>query len=170
MQLMTNAVQVLMAPCIFPTREFKEWEAAAIKLYMILKIFIHAAYARCLVAMQIRTSGQQGYAPAHNMYNVLVDATSDIDDNNMVTLVMQTAAAATMGSTLGSTYAAPTAESEYTAGINQLSANQTQIRNQMEALSLGSPIHVAAPVQAPFQHATFKRHFRDGVQYRLSCP
>jgi hypothetical protein len=136
MQLMTNAVQVLMALCIHPTRKFEDWEAMAIKLCMILKIFIHAAYAHRLVAMQICTLGQQGYAPAHNMYNVLVDAMSDTNDNNMVVLVMQKAAAATTGSTLESTYAAPTAQSEYAVAINQLSTNQMQIWNQMEALSL----------------------------------
>jgi hypothetical protein len=77
-----------------------------IKLYMILKIFVHAAYTHHLVAMQMCMLGQQGYASAHNMYNVLADATSNTDDNNTVTLVTQTAAAATMESTLGSTYAA----------------------------------------------------------------
>ncbi len=91
------------------------------------------------------------------MYNVLVDTASNTDDDNMVASVMQTAAAATMRSTLGSTYAAPTAHSEYAAAINQLSANQRQIWNQMEALSLRPPrIHVAAPVQALFQQAHFQ--------------
>jgi hypothetical protein len=125
MQLMTNAVQVLMALCIFPTCNFEDWEAMAVKSYMILKIFVHAAYARHLVALQICKLGQQGYTPTHNMYNVLTDGTSNTDDDNMVTSIMQTAAAATMGSTLGSTYAAPTAHTEYVMVINQLSANQT---------------------------------------------
>jgi hypothetical protein len=124
---MTNAVQVLMALCIFPTRDFEDWEATAIKSYMILKIFIHVAYEHHLVAMQICTLGQKGYAPTHNMYNVLADATSNTDDNNMVMQVTQTAAAAIARSTIGSTYAASMARSEYAAAINQLSANQMQI-------------------------------------------
>jgi hypothetical protein len=107
-----------MASCIFPTRDFKDWEAMAIKSYMIIKIFIHTVYARHLVAMQICTSGQQGYALTHNIYNVLADAMSDTDDDNTVALVTQIAAAATTGSTLGSTYAAPMAQSEYAAVIN----------------------------------------------------
>jgi hypothetical protein len=166
MQLMTNTVQVLMTSCIFPTCNFKDWEATAIKLYMILKIFIHAAYARGLVAMQIRTSGQQGYAPAHNMHNVLADVMSNTDDNNTVALITQTAAAAIMGSTLGSTYAAPMAHTEYAAAINQLSINQTQIWNQMEVLRLNPPNHVAAPVWAPFQQA----HSQAAPQGRRTAP
>ena len=82
--------------------------------------------------------------------------TSNSDDNNMVMLIMQTAAAATLGSTLGSTYAAPMAHTEYAVAINQLSANKMQIWNQMAALSLNPPNHVAAPVQAPFQQAQFQ--------------
>jgi hypothetical protein len=123
---------------------------------MILKIFIHAAYACHLIAMQICTLGQQGYAPTHNMYNMFADATSNTDDNNRVMPVTQSAAAVTTGSTLGSTYAAPRAQSEYAVAINQLSTNQMQIWNQMEALSLEPPNHVAAPVQVPFQQAHFQ--------------
>jgi hypothetical protein len=152
---MTNAVQVLMALCIFPTCDFEEWEAIAIKSYMILKIFIHVAYERCLVAMQIHLSGQQGYAPTHNMY-VLADAMSNTDDNNTVAPVTQTAVAAIARSTIGNTFAASMPQSEYAAAINQLSANQMQIWKQMEVLSLGPPNHVAAPVQAPFQQAQFQ--------------
>jgi hypothetical protein len=41
MQLMTNAVQLLMASEIFPMREFKDWEATPNNTYNSLKIFVH---------------------------------------------------------------------------------------------------------------------------------
>jgi hypothetical protein len=166
MQLTTNAVQVLMASCIFPTCNFEDWEATAFKWYMILKTFIHMTYAHRLVAMQICMLSQQGYAPAQNMYNVLTDATSNINDNNTVVSITQTAVAATTGSTISSTFAAPTAHTEYAAAINQLSANQMQIWNQMAALSLNPPNHVAALVQAPFQQS----HYQAAPQAGCTVP
>ncbi len=44
MQLMTNAVQLLMSSGIFPPREFEDWEATANKMYASLKVFVHGAY------------------------------------------------------------------------------------------------------------------------------
>ena len=92
----------------------------AVKTYVIFKAFVHAAYARRLTALQMRTSGQQGYAQAHNMYNVF--ETSDTDNDASIVPSM------TEMST-GSTFASrgTSAPSEVAAAINQLAANQTAI-------------------------------------------
>jgi hypothetical protein len=138
-QLMTNAVQLLMASGIFSMREFKDWEATPNKTYISLKIFFHGAYARQLVAVQLCTTGQQGYVANqhnHNMCNMLEDGALVTDDNGSITTItQQTADNVTTGSTLSNTYAAlmPTANSspspnDYAAAasaINLLSANQT---------------------------------------------
>jgi hypothetical protein len=59
-QIIGNAVRLHMQSVIFPLKEFDTWEATAIKMYPILKTFIHEAYSRCLTAMQLRnTVGQQ---------------------------------------------------------------------------------------------------------------
>jgi hypothetical protein len=109
MQLMTNAVQLLMALGIFLPREFEDWEATANKMYASLKVFVHGSYARRLVAIQLRTTGQQGYAANHNnnMFCVLEDGGSVTEYNaSVATITNQTAAKDTMGSTLGNTYKA----------------------------------------------------------------
>jgi hypothetical protein len=106
MQLMTNAVQLLMSLGIFPPREFEDWEATANKTYASLKVFVHGAYARRLVAVQLHTTGQQGYVADHNnnMFRVLEDSVSVTNDNaSIATNTNQTAANVTMGSTLGDT-------------------------------------------------------------------
>jgi hypothetical protein len=75
-----------------------------IRTWPVLKTFVHGAYARKLIASNIRnTTGQQGYVPNQNMYRVLEvgDDTSNAD-----TMVVQTAAAVTTGSNLGNTYQA----------------------------------------------------------------
>ncbi len=46
MQLMTNAVQLLMASGIFLMRKFEDWEAIPNKMYNSFKLFVHGAYAR----------------------------------------------------------------------------------------------------------------------------
>jgi hypothetical protein len=61
MQLITNALQLLMASGIFPMREFEDWETMPNKTYNSLKLFVHGAYARQLAAVRLRTTGQQGY-------------------------------------------------------------------------------------------------------------
>ncbi len=85
-------------------REFEDWEATPNKTYNSLKLFVHGAYARQLVAVQSRTTGQQGYVANqhnHNMYALVTD-----DDGSVATITQQTAANVTTGSTLGNMYAA----------------------------------------------------------------
>jgi hypothetical protein len=54
-QIIGNAASLLMQSGIFPLKEF-EWEATAVKTYPILKTFIHEAYSRRLMAMQLRNT------------------------------------------------------------------------------------------------------------------
>jgi hypothetical protein len=130
---------------IFLLKEFDTWDAITPKTYPALKMFIHKAYTRCLMALQLRnTPSQQGYVPNNNqnMYNVLNEG-YDADSGTKRTGTMQTApitqtAAMTMGSTLGNTYGA-TIPSEISNAINQLAANQTAIMTQMAAMSVNPP-------------------------------
>jgi hypothetical protein len=178
MQLMTNAIQLLMASGIFPVQEFKDCEATANKMYGSLKVFAHCAYARRLVAVQLRTTGQHGYVANHNnnMFQMLEEGASVTDDDaSVVTITDHTAANATTDSTLGNIYAVSLAPAnpspspqEYVAAaaaIKQLSANQTGMWPHMQNLSLcnsAPPTHVAnlvlynpprtaAAFQAPYQ-------------------
>jgi hypothetical protein len=101
-QLVNNTMHLFLKSGIFPTREFKQWDAVQNKTWPVLKAFIHGAYARKLVAASIRTTmDQQGYVP-QNMYNIL----NKHDDSSTDTTVTHTAGAATMGSTLSNTYQA----------------------------------------------------------------
>jgi hypothetical protein len=72
-QVIANALRLLMALQIFPTREFDMWENMAVKMYPALKTFIHEAYSHRLNSMELRnTTSTLGYAPpAQNMYHVL---------------------------------------------------------------------------------------------------
>ncbi len=108
-QMIGNAVRLLMQSGIFPLKEFNVWEATPVKSYPSLKTFIHEAYPRRLMAMQLRNMvGQQGYVQ-QNIYNNLdVDSNEDTDDKTTVTLPAVAAAMGTAGNTIGSTYAATT--------------------------------------------------------------
>jgi hypothetical protein len=115
-----------------------------VKSYPILKTFIHEAYSRRLTAMQLQnTAGQQGHIQ-QNMYNILdVNGGEDTDNDTVVMVQMTAAATATAGgSTIGSNYAAvnvATITAKVMAAINQLSANQQQIIQQMVAMKVTSP-------------------------------
>jgi hypothetical protein len=162
MQLMANAVQLLMTSGIFPKREFEDWEATPNTGYNSLKLFVNGAYAHQLVAIRLRTTGQKGYVANqhnHSMYNVLEDGALVTNDKGSVaTITQQTAANITTGSTLGNTYAAllslanpSLSPNEYAAAataINQLSPNQMAMWLHMQNLSLhdsAPPTHVANP-------------------------
>jgi hypothetical protein len=143
-QIMSNAVRLLMASGIFPLKEFDTWEVLPIKMYPILKTFVHEAYTRRLTSIQLRnTAGQQGYMqdPDNNMYNVFGERDDEMADND--TTITQTATAAMTGSTLGGATNAATSKatipSEVSAAINQLTANQTTMMNQMAAMQFSPP-------------------------------
>ncbi len=146
-QIISNAIRLLMALGIFPLKEFDTWDAMPNKMYPILKTFVHEAYTRRLTSIQLRnTSGQQGYVRNNNMYNMFKEDVDKVTDNN--TTITQTMAAATTGSTLGSTYAAGTTSTipvEVSAAINQLSANQMAMMNQMAAMQVSPPTQAHPP-------------------------
>jgi hypothetical protein len=62
MQVINNAVHLLMQASIFLLKEFDDWEAIMPKTYSALKTFFAAVYTRCILAQQLHnTAGQQGY-------------------------------------------------------------------------------------------------------------
>ncbi len=143
-QIISNAVRLLMALGIFQLKEFNTWEAMTIEMYPILKTFVHEAYTRHLTSIQLQnTAGQQGYVRNNNMYNMFEEEADKVMDDN--TTITQTAAAATTGSTLGATYVAGTTSNvpaEVNTAINQLSAYQMAMMNQIAAMQISPPIQV----------------------------
>jgi hypothetical protein len=188
MQLMTNAIKLLMASGIFPVQEFEDWKATANKTYRSLKVFVHGAYARYLVTIQLRTMGQYGYVANHNnnMFQVLEEGVSVTnDDASVATITNHTAANATTDSTLGNTYTASLAPAnplpspqEYAAAataIKQLSANQTAMWLHMQNLLLRNsapPNHVANPVvyNPPRTAAAFQAPYQAPPIHSLTIP
>ncbi len=90
---------------------------------------VHSWYIRtmpCCCPAQ-NTSGQQGYAPNHNMYNVSGNGKGNTDTNNntTVTTITLTGVAATSGSMFENTYANTHVpwHSKVSTTINQLSTN-----------------------------------------------
>jgi hypothetical protein len=93
MQIINNAVRLMQQSGIFPLKEFDTWDVITPKTYPDLKTFIHEAYTRCLMALQLRnTMGTQGYAPNNNqnMYNVL-DQGFDTNSGTEGTVATKTA-------------------------------------------------------------------------------
>ncbi len=56
MQIINNAVRLLMQSNIFPLKEFDTWETITPKTYPALKTFIHKAYTCRLMAMQLHNT------------------------------------------------------------------------------------------------------------------
>ncbi len=134
-QVINNAVRLLMQASIFPMIEFNDWEAVTPKTYPALKTFIAAVYIRRILSQQLRNmAGQMGYAlQTHNMYTALDnnnDATTATDGTTMTL----NAAAIRKGSTLMGAQATAVPES-ITNAINQLSANQTALMTQISQIT-----------------------------------
>ena len=92
-------------------------------------MFVQQAFQRKLVAASFRNmSGQMGYAPNHNAFNVF-----GTDDNSSVDTAATKEAPnagtagttrSTLGTMLGSTYQASTVPTELAAAIQTIAANQ----------------------------------------------
>ncbi len=132
-QLVSNTMHLLLKSGIFvQTREFESWDAIPNKTWLVLKTFVHGAYARNLVSSNIRnTTGQQGYVP-QNIHHILDKGNNT---SNADTTLTQTAAAATTGSTLGNTYQATVVPPELMAAINMIAANQQSLYQHIAPLS-----------------------------------
>ena len=134
-QVINNAVRLLMQVIIFPMKKFDDWEAVTPKTYPTLKTFIAAAYTCRVLSQQLRnTAGQMGYAPqTHNMYAALDDDddATTATDGTTTTLNM---VAMTTESTLMGAHATAAPESIANA-INQLSANQTALMTQISQIA-----------------------------------
>jgi hypothetical protein len=125
-----------MQSSIFLLKEFNNWEAITPKMYPALKTFITAAYIRCMLAMQLcNMAGKMGYTPQNqNMYNIFGD------DNDTTATETKTTniAALTTGSTITGSHTAATIQDLVIKAINQLSANQNILINQMAAMSFNN--------------------------------
>jgi hypothetical protein len=135
-QVINNAVRLLMQASIFPMKELNDWEAVTPKTYPALKTFIAAAYTRRILSQQLwNTAGQMGYAPQiHNMCNALDDDDDATTATGGSTRTLNTAAMTT-GSTLRGAHTTAVPESIANA-INQLSANQTAIMSQISQIAV----------------------------------
>jgi hypothetical protein len=172
-QIIANAVRVLMASKMFPSREYESWDASPIKTYPALKTFFHDAYNRRLNAIDLQaTTGAAGYAPAHNMYNAL-DFGNDDDstaEGSFSTAVpppaMGTEAVSSIGAGTSMANSAvhpglvAAINQSITPAFNQVVQNQSALQMQIAALSVSHappvaqahPVHqVAFPMQQPFQ-------------------
>jgi predicted nucleic-acid-binding Zn-ribbon protein len=143
--IMNVAVRILMQSGMFQPKEFETWAAMPNKTYPLLKTFVHEAYTRRLTEINLRnTAGALGYVANQNMFNVLCDKNDpDNGTTDDDTTVTQTAATASAGiSTLGQTYAptvAATIPADVATAIQQLSANQNAIMQQMAAIAFSPP-------------------------------
>ena len=60
-QVINNAIRLLMQSSIFPLKEFDDWEAITPKTYPTLKTFIAVAYTQRLLSQQLgNIAGQMG--------------------------------------------------------------------------------------------------------------
>ncbi len=99
-QAVNNTMHFFLQSRIFQRREFEAWDAVAAKTWPVLKKFVQGAYQRKLVALSIRsTTGQMGYVPNQNIYNILNEGNKSSVDA-MVTHTATTAGA-TPGRMLG---------------------------------------------------------------------
>jgi hypothetical protein len=155
-QLIVNTIHLLLQSGIFPMKEFEDWEATINKTWTSLKAFVHGAFHHRLMAVGIRrsTSGQQGCAPPMNPYALLAEGL-DLDDNTTVT---QTAVAATVGSTLGNSYATPappsTMTDQLTLAMQSLAINQQAMSQQMAMMAYHANQPLLQPCGFPAHHAT----------------
>ncbi len=87
-QLISNTMLLLLKLGILPMCKFEDWEAVQNKTWPLLKTFVHSAYARKLVANNLRnTTGQLGYVQlTHNIYNMLE---TDESSNNVTTIMQR---------------------------------------------------------------------------------
>jgi hypothetical protein len=142
-----------------------------LKTYPALKTFFHKAYIRKLNALDLQTTlSALGYAPTHNMYNVL--GIEEGDSNTMGSTATQYATAAagvatTTCSTLGDTLAVSgihpgliaAINQSITPAFNQVVQIQNVLQHQIAAMLLNqTPLLQAPPayVQPPVQQVAFR--------------
>ena len=165
-QIVNTTMYLFLQSGIFPTREFEVWDAypPTNKTWPSLKTFVQQAYQRKLVASSFRnTSGQMGYAPNHNAFNVFAGAD---DESSVDTAATKEAPSAgvfarttgTTDSTLGSTYQASTVPTELAAAIQTIAANQQALYQHVAPLSQ----QMAALALRPNTTTTANPAFRAG--------
>ncbi len=131
-----------------------------LKTHPAIKTFIVVVYTRCILVQKLlNTAGQHGYMPpSHNMYNVFAKE----DDTVTMDTTMMDIATLTMGSTITGVQTATIPDSVANA-INQLSANQTALMNQMVTMSYANvpPPPPTLQYQQPIRQLTIpvQHHF-----------
>ncbi len=114
------------------------WDAfpADNKTWPSLKVFVQQAFQWKLIAGSFRnTSGQMGYAPNHNAFNIFGNNDESSVDTAATKEVPTASTAGTTGSTLGSTYQASTVPTELAAAIQTITANQQALYQHVAPLS-----------------------------------
>ncbi len=136
-QIINNAIKLLMQSSIFSLKEFDDWEAITPKTYPALKTFIGAAYTCRMLAMQLpNMAGQMGYTPQNqNMYNIFGNNNNTMATNNEPTKL-------TTGSSITRGHTVATIQDLVIQAINQLSANQHTLMNQMAARYSTTQLHL----------------------------
>ena len=126
------------------------------KKYPGLKTFIHEAYTRRLTAISLpKTAGSLGYVNNNaNAFIIINPLMGEETNNDDATTVTQTVAAAMTGSTLGNTYGATgttvSFPAEVTAALQQLSANQTSMMQQLATFTVSNqPPSTRSNIQVP---------------------
>ena len=134
-QLINNAIRLLMQASIFSMKEFDDWEAVTPKTHPVLKTIIAAANTCRILLQQLRnTAGQMGYVPqTHNMYAALNDDNDATTATDGTTTTLNVVAMTTRSTLMG---AQATAIPESIANaINQLSANQAALMTQISQIA-----------------------------------
>jgi hypothetical protein len=145
-QLLNNTICLLLQ-CGLYTRDFEKWDRKpkVDQVWTALKTFIQEVYTCHLNATNI-TAGQHGYV--QNVYATLAKESTDREDNDVQTVIMQMAALTTQSQMTAASNAA-TALSVMIA-INQLAANQQTMLQQIAAFANAARAPPAA-VQFPTQ-------------------
>jgi hypothetical protein len=121
-------------------------QPAADKIWLNLKLFIQEAYQRCLNATGT-TSGQHGYV--QNAFGVLAEDSDDEKDADVHLVITQMATLTTQCQLMATT---TTARSSLVASaIQQLSANQQSMMQQIAALTSTVRYPPAPAFQVPLQ-------------------
>jgi hypothetical protein len=145
-QLLNNAIRLLLQ-CGLYTHNFEDWDRKqkADQVWTALKTFIQEAYTRRLNATNI-TAGQHSYV--QNAYAALAKESTDKEDNDVQTIIMQMATLTTQSQMTAALNAATTLS--VTTAINQLAANQQAMLQQIVAFVNAARAPPAA-VQFPTQ-------------------
>jgi hypothetical protein len=122
----------LLLQCSLYTRDFEDWDQklSTKKIWTNLKTFVQKCYTCQLNASSI-TAGSQGYV---QNASVALTETSDDNDNDVQTVMMQMAALTTQSQITAYTVAKTSAS--VAAGIKQLASNQQTMQQKFPTFTM----------------------------------